>query len=264
MNSFYKFLLLFYFIFIIPYAFLYGQENITVTTYYPAPYGVYQTLRLSPTNLPGYAGTGSMCANNGEIFYSATDNQIIACTNNIWQTLGGSTLWTLTGNNLYPRQNAYNVVIGGQTAVNKLDVEGAAAIGADYAGTNTAPFNGLIVQGNVGIGTPTPSQALEVAGPVRIGTTTKYTLPATDGTSGQTLTIDASGNVSWQAPPAITGKGFRAFGWSSSGCPTIYWGAITSCLFGGMLITCPCDSGAISGGCGGPIPPGMFCNCSCN
>jgi hypothetical protein len=43
-----------------------------------------------------------------------------------------------------------------------LDVEGNAAIGATYSGTNAAPANGLIVEGNVGIGTPTPTAKLHV------------------------------------------------------------------------------------------------------
>jgi len=45
-----------------------------------------------------------------------------------------------------------------------LDVEGGAVIGAAYSGTNTAPANGLLVQGNVGIGTANPDQMLTVKG----------------------------------------------------------------------------------------------------
>ncbi len=183
----------------------FSQEEITIATYYPSPSGVYQTLRLFPTNPAGYAGTGSACANNGEMFYSIADNQIITCTNNTWQILGGSSsLWALTGNNLYPQQNAYNVVIGGQTAVNKLDVEGAAAIGPSYASTNTAPFNGLIVQGAVGVGTSTPSHTLDVTGQVKIGA---YTLPATAGTAGQILVTDGSGHLSWARPVSTSNQG---------------------------------------------------------
>ncbi|HQW86605.1 MAG TPA: tail fiber domain-containing protein [Flavobacteriales bacterium] len=50
----------------------------------------------------------------------------------------------------------YRFGVGVDNPVNKLDVEGAAVIGASYGGTNTAPANGLLVQGNVGIGTTTP------------------------------------------------------------------------------------------------------------
>ena len=53
-----------------------------------------------------------------------------------------------------------NVGIGTTTPVNKLDVEGGIAIGAAYSGTNTAPANGAIIQGNVGIGTNNPTKAI--------------------------------------------------------------------------------------------------------
>jgi hypothetical protein len=52
--------------------------------------------------------------------------------------------------------------IGITDAVNKLDVEGAAVIGASYSGTETAPSNGLLVQGNVGIGDTSPAALLTV------------------------------------------------------------------------------------------------------
>jgi hypothetical protein len=47
---------------------------------------------------------------------------------------------------------------------NMLDVKGALSVGSGYAGTNTAPSNGMIVQGNVGIGTTSPAGTLDVEG----------------------------------------------------------------------------------------------------
>ncbi|MCI0330622.1 MAG: hypothetical protein L0196_06670, partial [candidate division Zixibacteria bacterium] len=46
-----------------------------------------------------------------------------------------------------------NVGLGTSSPANKLDVEGGAAIGAGYSGTSAAPANGLLVEGTVGIGT---------------------------------------------------------------------------------------------------------------
>ncbi|MDE2030082.1 MAG: hypothetical protein KGI97_05900, partial [Alphaproteobacteria bacterium] len=60
-------------------------------------------------------------------------------------------------------------MIGTSTvAKNKLDVYGAGAIGTGYAGVDTAPANGLIVEGSTAIGTATPvsGAALTVNGTV--------------------------------------------------------------------------------------------------
>ena len=55
------------------------------------------------------------------------------------------------------------VGIGTNTPVNFLDVRGAEAVG-NYAGVNQAPNAGLIVFGNVGVGTFSPSGNLAVGG----------------------------------------------------------------------------------------------------
>ncbi len=65
--------------------------------------------------------------------------------------------------------------IGTRNAKNKLDVEGGAVIGAIYSGTNTAPVNGLLVEGRVGIGTTTPAQLLDVNGNIAVSGTTVHT-----------------------------------------------------------------------------------------
>ena len=57
-----------------------------------------------------------------------------------------------------------NVGIGTTTPVNLLDIDGKAVIGASYGGTNTAPTNGLLIQGNVGIGTTTANVGVDVNG----------------------------------------------------------------------------------------------------
>lgn len=65
--------------------------------------------------------------------------------------------------------------VGVTTPVNRLDVEGAAAIGASYSGSTTAPSNGLLVQGNVGIGSvSTTTHHLTVAGVAKFETSAPY------------------------------------------------------------------------------------------
>ena len=60
--------------------------------------------------------------------------------------------------------NNGNVGIGTWVPYNKLDVNGAVAIGTGYQGVQTAPANGLLVQGNVSIGTSVSNNKLEVKG----------------------------------------------------------------------------------------------------
>lgn len=82
---------------------------------------------------------------------------------------------------------------------NTLDVEGAVAIGSSYSGTSTAPTNGLLIEGNVGIGTTAPISDLHV----RV---------ADSGNSGVVtgvagLTLENNGNVNLNLVTPNTGTG---------------------------------------------------------
>jgi hypothetical protein len=79
--------------------------------------------------------------------------------------------------------NNGNVGIGTISPVNRLDVEGGIAIGSTYSGANGAPANGAIIEGNVGIGTNGPSDNLHVREDV-------------DGTAGITLQNNSTGQFS--------------------------------------------------------------------
>ena len=79
------------------------------------------------------------------------------------------------------------------SATNTLDVGGAAAIGASYAGT-VAPSNGMIIQGNVGIGTTNPNAILTI----HSATDPRISFFPNDNTysirrSGTTMIMDSSG-----------------------------------------------------------------------
>ena len=80
-----------------------------------------------------------------------------------------------------------NVGIGTWTAANDLSIVGQVAIGSTVYANMAAPSNGMIVQGNVGIGTTTPQTLLSiVGGNVGIGTWTA---------GGGNLIVNGGGNV---------------------------------------------------------------------
>jgi Chaperone of endosialidase len=74
---------------------------------------------------------------------------------------------------------------------NSGDYAGGVAIGASYAGVNTAPTNGAIIQGSVGIGTTTPTNPLSLSGAA--AQTFWMERNPTTNTAGNNFTIQSSG-----------------------------------------------------------------------
>ena len=147
-----------------------AEESITITTYYPSPYGSYNSLQTDKL------GVGD---NNGDGNLTSVD---------VPTTPGDARISGKVGIGTAPR--------------NKLDVEGGAVIGSSYAGTSNAPTNGMLVQGNVGVGTVAPAHNLDVNGSMRansislggvtksawpLGTVTGYYVDTSYGTSSAKL-----------------------------------------------------------------------------
>ncbi|MBB6146849.1 hypothetical protein HNQ77_004830 [Silvibacterium bohemicum] len=141
---------------------------------------------------------------------------------------------TATGTNSRTAKMLINpsgdVGIGTTTPVNLLDVDGGVAIGTSYAGADTAPINGLIVQGDVGIGTSSPNLPLEV-------TTNTTALPAPNFSSQ----IQIGG-----PDGSFASVDMDAFQNSSSGVGTAIFGRI----YGGTNASRTTASGNILGLCG--------------
>lgn len=81
----------------------------------------------------------------------------------LFQVDDGSQIFNLLGGPAYIQ---LALGVGTNSHTNELDVSGSSAFGA-YAGVNIAPTNSLIISGNVGIGSITPGQKLDVQGAIR-------------------------------------------------------------------------------------------------
>ncbi len=61
-------------------------ESLTITTYYPSPFGVYKYLRLFPHD---EQTPGAACSRPGEMYYDASDKALYICSDYTWKTVSG-------------------------------------------------------------------------------------------------------------------------------------------------------------------------------
>ena len=127
-------------------------------------------MRINPSGQVGIGQTSPSSANSAARFLhignssAATASLVIEDNNSKWEFFNNQTLGIYVGATLHTRLEHTGEMGIGVVPVNKLDVDGAAVIGsgASYAGSATAPSNGLLVEGSVGIGTTSVSNRLEV------------------------------------------------------------------------------------------------------
>ncbi|MDP3041141.1 MAG: hypothetical protein Q8N62_00185 [Candidatus Omnitrophota bacterium] len=91
---------------------VFAAEDITITTYYPSPYGVYNELQLyahSP------AVTTCDDAHKGTMYYNSVDNQVYVCKGTTlgWQALGSTKTSVLTVRDAGGSADCTITVVGG-------------------------------------------------------------------------------------------------------------------------------------------------------
>lgn len=97
----------------------------------------------------------------------------------------------------------YNTTPSSNTTIASIDIsEGCSPAGINNAIRQQLADVADVVAGNVGLDVLSladddASHAIKIQAPATVTTTTTLTLPDGDGTDGQTLLTDGSGNLSW-------------------------------------------------------------------
>jgi len=100
------------------YPLVFSQETLTITTYYPSPYGSYNELQLYPHSDPV---TPCNANTRGTMFYDADDGLIKICegSSGNWVAMG---FWAASGIDIYNTNSGY-VGIGTSLPQAPLDVQ---------------------------------------------------------------------------------------------------------------------------------------------
>ena len=175
-------------------------EDVTVSTYYPSPKGIYQQLsttgQTTLATLGGNVGIGTAGpAAKLEVNGPATGTGVTI------HASGGGDLLLNPGGSLFFDGN-YNYATGSYIRPVAANTQTFVTSGAERMRiTNT---------GNVGIGVAAPGAKLDVNGSLNAGATTlgattvnSFRMATGAPAAGKALTADAAGNATWQNPVAV-------------------------------------------------------------
>jgi len=141
------------------------NETILITTYYPSPSGVYQSLRFQPSPQPP---TGDKIESAGTMFVNIADNRLYVFNGATkkWVSAGVGA-WLYNGSDLY-FASTQNVGIGTSTPTRKLEVNGTIFASQDLCVSNgkclsqmvIIPVNGVCGSSNGQVFTSAPTTNL--------------------------------------------------------------------------------------------------------
>lgn len=134
---------------------VYGLRNLIQNNGNGTRYGLYSLISANGSGVVNGSYNSINHDGTGDVYGFRLDASASSTSGNVYGLY-------ITGPLSMENTIMGNTGIGVLNPVNRLDVEGAAVIGATYSGTNTAPTNGLLVAGNVGIGTTAPNSKLHV------------------------------------------------------------------------------------------------------
>ncbi|MFP4473811.1 MAG: hypothetical protein ACLFPX_08130 [Candidatus Omnitrophota bacterium] len=119
-----------------------SAESLTLTTYYPSPFGSYDRIRLVPHDT---ATNPITCTkdNEGLLYYDADEGRLRVCgMDDTGPTIQDPGAWTQDGDDLYPTETSNNsnifVGIGTTTPAARLSVVNGAILAAGAAGATPA------------------------------------------------------------------------------------------------------------------------------
>lgn len=145
-----------------------------ISLYYSA------TAAAAPLAANLVAGELAINTNDGKLYYKDSSNVV--------QTLASKSTGT----------------IGGATTQVQYNSSGSLAGSANFT------FDGSNVQigsqGDLRFGDSDNSNWVAFQGPATVSSNVTWTLPSTDGTSGQVIQTNGSGTLSWTSPGISTGK----------------------------------------------------------